>query len=157
VDWLPGITLTDPQRNLVELVGTAVTAVVALWAIFQAYRQGRLAMKAIKSERRLDFELDLLKELAELLRGSTFVVTVQEKVDLRLQMFKPDEFKMCRDAFGLNGPEAYQALVDSVETQAGLDILLAEMPDGQTVKTYALQEVLDAIARRLSARSTTGA
>lgn len=48
-------------------------------------------------------------------------------------MFKPDEFKMRRDAFGINGPEAYQLLVDSIETPAGLDILLGKKPGGQTV------------------------
>jgi hypothetical protein len=155
VDWLPGVTLTSPQRNLVELVGIAATVAAAwfaYWSIRKSGKRAKHAADALVRERRLDFELDLLKELAELLTGFRPLGTVQERVELRLSMFKPDEFKMCRDAFGVNGTEAYQALEDSVQKELGLDILQAKMSDGRIVQTHARQEVLDAIAKRLAER-----
>jgi hypothetical protein len=96
--------------------------------------------------------LDVLRELAENLTGSPFVVTVQQQVELRLSMFPNDEFKMCRDVFGINGLAAYQALDDSVETP---EASTSSKPGCQTGETFrhARQEALDAIAKKLSERS----
>jgi hypothetical protein len=156
MDWLPGITLTNPQRNLVELVGIAATVAAAWFAFWSIRKSGKQAKRAagdLVRERRLDFELDLLTELAELLTGSPFVVTVHAAVELRLSMLPPDEFSLCRDAFGVNGPEAYQLLEDEVKREPGEHILQALMSDGRIVGDCARQEVLNAIDKRLSERA----
>jgi hypothetical protein len=89
MDWLPGVTLTGSQRTFVQLVGIAATVAAAwfaYWSIHKSGKQAKRAADALVRERRLDFELDLLKELAEILTGFILPATVQEAVELRLSM-----------------------------------------------------------------------
>jgi hypothetical protein len=56
VDWLPGVTLTTPQRTLVELVGIAATVAAAIlaWRALQSIvndrRMGGRAMSYLEVE-----------------------------------------------------------------------------------------------------------
>ncbi|MBA3432226.1 MAG: hypothetical protein H0U16_12200 [Actinobacteria bacterium] len=86
MDWIPGIGLSTEQQVSVELIGIAATvlaAFAAVGAIVQAGRQSRKALDTVARERRLDFELEMLKELAEFVLLTHKVGHAPEQAQLR--------------------------------------------------------------------------
>ena len=150
MDWLPGVTLTGPQRTFVQLVGIAATVAAAwfaYWSIRKSGKQAKRAADALVRERRLDFELDLLKELAEVLTWPQGRPEQHEQLALRLRMLPSRGLELCRRASGIDGPTERQAVLD------GRDIHYAMMPDGRSVQEHLLEEVQQAIRTRLEERS----
>ena len=96
-NWVPGIKLTGAEATSVEVLGIAATvaaAGLAAYAIRQSGKQGREALDAIRRERRLDFELDALKELHLAVRGDSTRTAI-----LMLDLLPPDELPTCRERY----------------------------------------------------------
>jgi hypothetical protein len=58
--------------NVIGVVATVGAAVLAYLSIRQTGIQSEKSARALIRERRIDFELDVLKEMAEILRAGTW-------------------------------------------------------------------------------------
>ena len=90
-------------RDWLSTIATAVAAWLAFIAITQSKRQAKENADAIVTERRVDYELGLLKELAEYNSASHTINQPDkfEQMSTRLRLLGPDRLPMTRALFDL--------------------------------------------------------
>ena len=90
-------------RDWLSTIATAVAAWLAYIAITQSKRQARENAEAIVRERRVDYELGLLKELAEYDSASHTINQPDkfEQMSTRLRLLGPDRLPITRALFNL--------------------------------------------------------
>lgn len=141
IEWLGD--LPDGWKVLFDIlasVGTLAAAVLAAVTIRQAKKQAKASQDALLLERRVEFQLDLLKELASFnLHSNDF------EMRLRAEMLRPDLFPLTRKHLRLEStPEA-------------ADFLRRLRAAGQVpVRDESADELQQAISTSLEARSITG-
>jgi len=150
VDFLLAMTVRD-VLDIFSTGATAVAAYLAWRAIRNGNKQAKESADRIVLERRLDFELDVLKELFEVLRMRP---NDHGSIRLRLELLKPDGLSVARAAYGLEGAEGLQDLDELLIAAAPTeDIFRRTFKDSDdTVLRRVSAEVHDRIVVRLAQR-----
>jgi hypothetical protein len=151
---IPELHLSAGQLAMLDVIGivaTVLAALLALGAVIQSGRQARKASEALRKERRLDFELDALRDLADELSHSSTVGGMGEQAKTLLRMLPSDGLQLTRDAFAMDGDERHRQLVQRTTPLPGSDIFSAEL-DGELVHDLVRAEVLAAIKVRVDSR-----
>jgi hypothetical protein len=140
-DWLGAIT-------------TALAAGFAAYAIWQSKRQAEKSNQALIAERRADYALDILRDLAEFVSKDGSVAGRNETVKLLLQL-SPARIPTARAQFGVNPTEhdyaAYSELIAKgrAMNQSGQTIGLTV---DDVTRPVILAEIKDAIDEELARR-----
>jgi hypothetical protein len=142
----------DSLRDWAGVLATVLAAGLALWAVVVAKRAQVAATESLARERRIDWELDLLKEMADL--------SIKHQVgglQFHLALLEPGRFGLARAWIG--NVDASTADTDRLieyrqetiaEAQAGR--AANRMPDQIWVAHETLDEVRADIHRLLSER-----
>lgn len=132
-------------------LSTIAAALLAAGAIWQAKKAGDRNAELLVRERRADFDLDVLKDLAELVAQDVHVVTRVSRARVALQLLPPKTVPLCRRHFGLpSTPEAdaeHARLVGGMEPRN----VAAE------IRPALQEEILDAVTALLARRDAGGA
>jgi hypothetical protein len=151
---VPSLDLTTGQLAFLEvlgIIGTVAAALFAAWSIFQASRQAKRSAEALRKERRLDFELDALRDLADVLVNDWSTFGTHQHGATLLRMLPAEGLQVTRDVFAVDGQEGYHQLAGRTISQPGLPILQAKL-DGVRVHDVIRAEVVAAIKVRVEHR-----
>jgi hypothetical protein len=85
--------------DVVSAIGTVLAAGLAAWALLQSGKASERALNALRDERRLDFELDLLMELADLHEQTVGTPAHRPQIGTRLALLPPMEFPVARSRY----------------------------------------------------------
>jgi hypothetical protein len=92
MNWITTLAEDVAPLDVVSASGTAIAAGLATWALLQSGKASERALNALREERRLDFELDLLMELADLHEQNIQTMMHQPKMGTRLAVLSLAEF-----------------------------------------------------------------
>lgn len=135
----------EATRDWLSAVGTLGAAVLAVAAIRETKKAGDRNAALIALERLLDFELDLLTEIADLVAQDAGMVMRSDKVKVRLGML-PDALPLCRKHFGLSTTPAAESQYDQLMT--GIDGYNRDAQAKPALQHEIAAEAAERLARR---------
>jgi hypothetical protein len=128
--------------DILASVGTVAALAASGFAIWLAVMQGRRASDRLRKERRVDFELDALKELIDLLAPTDGVAPAAWRTQIlaRLSVLEPATLPSCRREVHANN-------ADNLYTR-----IIGGQADGPAIQALMLAEVNDRIRALLEER-----
>lgn len=143
-DWVEVVV------DVAQVVGAA-GAVIALWLAGRANaaskKQAAVAIDHLVHERRIEFELGILRDIARLVATPDFVIAdgpVRAQIMTLVALLGYDQVPLTCAAVGLEAPSDAKTAVD--------DALRLRQPGGGAVLTLVLGEVRSAIFQRVAER-----
>jgi hypothetical protein len=136
---------------LVSMTATVGAVVLAWWTIRESGRLAEKSARALIEERRLDFELDLLREIADYWQTNAFQDTLRlPLLQTRLRLLPDSTLPSVRGAAGLPSVhgEAEEAYAEGRQAKNSTDGDLLNR-----VRDRGSGEIIRAIEARLAARS----
>jgi hypothetical protein len=130
-------------------IATGTAALLAAGALIQSSRNSNANQKALIRERRIDFELDILVDLAEA-NAAEQVGTIRDtRLSTRSAMLPRDLLPITRAAVNLeSSPEAEKLVEDQVADK----LRNAMITKSNYLKQEICQEILEAIKTKLKER-----
>jgi hypothetical protein len=139
---------TPAWLDYASTIGTVIAAGFAAYSIGQSRRQAKASQDALLAERRIDFELGLLSDLAEHNeKGSNFSGRDKRMRTLAL-MLPTDTVPLTRAAFGL--PTTENATERAAKERAAAREQQQSLPD--YMKDAIAAELLAAVTAKLRER-----
>lgn len=141
IDWL----------EVVSTIATVAAAGLAAWTIRQSKKQAKESQDALIAERRIDFELGVLADLAELVEKRWLSDDGSRRLRIRTvaQMLPAETIPLTRAAAGLPTTDEAKAVADERRKVAGFSDahLLNDMKD------ELLEEIFRGVQENLEHRN----
>jgi hypothetical protein len=134
--------------DVVGDIATAGAATFAAYAIWQSRRQAEKSARALIAERRADYEISVLRDLAENVWRSPNIADRNDRCRLLLNL-SPADLPIARAHFNVGqsetGSEAHTALLDAAR---GSGLVTTD----DAVRPYIIAEIKEAIAASITRR-----
>lgn len=99
MDWITGLGEGMSPLDVVSAVGTVIAAGLAAWALLQSGKASERALNLLRDERRLDFDLGLLMELADLHAQTVGTPAHRPQIGTRLALPPSTEFPVAHSRY----------------------------------------------------------